>query len=103
MSILNSHSLGLGIALAIVSNVLFGTFYLYGVWLAPMTGTEVFVWRLVAMFVVMIAYLLASGQHGLVMADLKKIHQKNQWLIFFGTHTHHVKSALAFYVGTFEQ
>ncbi len=77
-----THSLGLGIALAIISNVLFGTFYLYGVWLAPMTGTEVFVWRLVAMFVVVVVYLLASGQHGLVMADLKKIHQKNQWLIF---------------------
>ncbi len=82
MSILNSRSLGIGVALAIISNVLFGTFYVYGAWLAPMTGTQVFVWRLLAMFAVVVVYLLASGQHTLVMNDLKAIHQKNQWLIF---------------------
>lgn len=82
MTLLTTRSLGLGVALAIISNVLFGTFYLYGSWLSPMTGTQVFVWRLMAMFVVMVVYLLVSNQHILVINDLKKIHQTKQWLIF---------------------
>ncbi len=80
---LTANSLIFGIILAIISNVLFSTFYLYSTWLAPMTGTQVFVWRLVCMFVVIVLYLLASGQLKGVLGDIKNLPDTKAklWLI----------------------
>lgn len=39
-----------GIILAVLSNSLFGVVYVYSHWLAPLTGTQVFLWRMVAMW-----------------------------------------------------
>lgn len=64
-------NLKLGISLAVSSNLLFGVFYLYSGWLAPMTGTQVFVWRLLTMCVVIWVYLLGSRQFGVVWRDLQ--------------------------------
>lgn len=75
-------NLKLGVTLAIVSNLLFSTFFWYSGWLAPMTGTQVFVWRLLTMFVVIMAYLLISRQLHIVLDDLKQIHAKKAWLTF---------------------
>lgn len=85
MSLVNpipQTNLKAGVVLAIISNLLFAVFFLYSGWLAPMTGTQVFVWRLLTMFVVIMAYLFVSGQFATIINDLKQIHQKKQWVIF---------------------
>ena len=38
-----------GLIAAALSNILFVVLFLYGIWMKPMTGTEVFAWRMVAM------------------------------------------------------
>ncbi len=38
-----------GLVAAVASNLLFSMLFLYGTWMHPMTGTEVFAWRMVAM------------------------------------------------------
>ena len=38
-----------GLVAALASNLLFSMLFLYGTWMYPMTGTEVFAWRMVAM------------------------------------------------------
>lgn len=78
-----NEQLALGVILAILSNILFGVFYLYGSWLSPMTGTQVFVWRLVMMFVVMVSYLLICHKLSAVFAELKTIDnlKARLWLI----------------------
>lgn len=62
-----------GIALAIASNLLFAVFYVYSDWLAPMTGTEVFVWRVLTMWCAIVFWLLASGQWQGIKDELKPI------------------------------
>lgn len=42
-------NLSKGLLAAVASNLLFSMLFLYGMWMRPMTGTEVFAWRMVAM------------------------------------------------------
>ena len=42
-------NLSKGLLVAITSNALFAMLFLYGVWMQPMSGTEIFAWRMVAM------------------------------------------------------
>ena len=42
-------NLSKGLLAAIASNLLFAMLFLYGVWMQPMSGTEIFAWRMVAM------------------------------------------------------
>jgi hypothetical protein len=42
-------NLSKGLLAAITSNALFAMLFLYGVWMQPMSGTEIFAWRMVAM------------------------------------------------------
>lgn len=60
----------IGVGLAILSNVLFAVLYVYGAWLAPLTGTQVFVWRIVMMCLVIVAFIVLTGQVHLVKSDL---------------------------------
>ncbi len=53
-----------GILAAILSNSLFGVLYLYSGWMAPMSGTDVFAWRMVAMLGGLWFLLFASRSHG---------------------------------------
>lgn len=46
-------NLSKGLLAAITSNVLFAMLFLYGVWMQPMGGTEIFAWRMVAMWSVL--------------------------------------------------
>lgn len=41
--------MGKGVLAAVCSNMLFAMLFLYGTWMRPMNGTEVFAWRMVAM------------------------------------------------------
>ena len=42
-------NLSKGLLAAITSNALFAMLFLYGIWMQPMSGTEIFAWRMVAM------------------------------------------------------
>lgn len=57
----SSHGLVWGLGLALLSNVLFAVLYLYSHWLAPLTGTQVFLWRMVAMWVGLWVLMLVTG------------------------------------------
>ncbi|MEK6220094.1 MAG: EamA family transporter RarD [Psychrobacter cryohalolentis] len=68
-----------GVALAVLSNVLFGVLYAYSSFLAPLSGTQVFIWRMLAMWAALIVYLLISGRLGLHMDKLKALCSVKQW------------------------
>tara|TARA_R100000935_G_scaffold49340_1_gene74591 strand:- start:1310 stop:2332 length:1023 start_codon:yes stop_codon:yes gene_type:complete len=67
------------VALAILSNVLFGVLYAYSSFLAPLSGTQVFIWRMLAMWAALIGYLLISGRLGFHIGKLKALGSVKQW------------------------
>ena len=69
----------MGVALAILSNLLFGVLYAYSSFLAPLSGTQVFIWRMLAMWAALIGYLLISGLLGLHLDKLKALRTVKQW------------------------
>ena len=73
------RTLILGVVLAILSNVLFGVLYAYSSFLAPLSGTQVFIWRMLAMWAALIGYLIISGRLGLHVGKLKAITGIKQW------------------------
>lgn len=73
------RTLILGVVLAILSNVLFGVLYAYSSFLAPLSGTQVFIWRMLAMWTVLIGYLFISGNFGLHIDKLKALRTVKQW------------------------
>lgn len=72
----------LGVILAVLSNLLFAVLYLYSGWLSPLTGTQVFFWRVVMMFVVIFGFIVATNQTVLIKSDLKAIMGIKNWLLF---------------------
>ncbi|MDO4427591.1 MAG: EamA family transporter RarD [Moraxella sp.] len=83
MQSVSHRTLGVGVFLALLSNLLFASFYPYSGWLAPLSGTDVFVWRVVLMCAVIFLYLLLSGQWSVILADLRSYAKKKQliWLV----------------------
>ncbi len=73
------RTLIMGVALAILSNLLFGVLYTYSSFLAPLSGTQVFIWRMLAMWAALIGYLLISGRLGLHLDKLKALRTVKQW------------------------
>lgn len=73
------RTLIVGVVLAILSNVLFGVLYAYSSFLAPLSGTQVFIWRMLAMWAVLIGYLFISGSFGLHINKLKALRTIKQW------------------------
>jgi len=72
------RTLIMGVALAILSNLLFGVLYAYSSFLTPLSGTQVFIWRMLAMWAALIGYLLISGRLGLHLDKLKAL-RTVQW------------------------
>lgn len=69
-----------GVGLAVLSNVLFGVIYLYSHWLSPLSGTQVFLWRMLAMWFGLFALMLMSN--GFVkLKTLLKDYSIKQWLL----------------------
>lgn len=68
-----------GVALAVISNVLFGVLYAYSSFLAPLSGTQVFIWRMLAMWAALVGFLLFSGQLGIHVNKLKALGSFKQW------------------------
>lgn len=53
-----------GIIAAVVSNILFGSLFMFGPWMRPMSGTDVFAWRIVGTFACALSImLLTSAKH----------------------------------------
>ena len=73
------RTLILGVVLAVLSNLLFGVLYAYSSFLAPLSGTQVFIWRMLAMWVALVGYLLVSGRLGLHIDKLKALGTVKQW------------------------
>lgn len=58
----NSNSLlKSGIFAALISNILFGVLYIYGSFMLPMSGSEIFAWRMIAMLFGLWFLLFISG------------------------------------------
>ncbi|WP_413189975.1 EamA family transporter RarD [Psychrobacter sp. AT9] len=74
------RTLMLGVALAVLSNLLFGVLYAYSSFLAPLSGTQVFIWRMLAMWAALIGYLLISGRLGVHIDKLKVLGTVKQWV-----------------------
>lgn len=60
VNFLNNNKILSDIILALLSNVLFAVLYLYSHWLSPLTGTQVFLWRMVAMWFGLLVIMLMS-------------------------------------------
>ncbi|MFA9486817.1 MULTISPECIES: EamA family transporter RarD [unclassified Moraxella] len=69
----------LGVVLAVFANVLFGVLYSYGQWLSPLSGTSVFLWRMVMILGCLLIFLVFSGQIKSVIGDLKAVHGVKAW------------------------
>lgn len=80
---LNAASpLTVGVSLAVLSNVLFGVLYAYGKWLAPLSGTQVFHWRMVMMWLCLALFLVMSGKMRSAIGELKALGSIKSWLYF---------------------
>ena len=73
------RTLIMGVALAILSNLLFGVLYTYSSFLAPLSGTQVFIWRMLAMWAALIGYLVISGRLSTHIDKLKSLGSAKQW------------------------
>ena len=73
------RTLMLGVAYAVLSNVLFGILYAYSSFLAPLSGTQVFIWRMIAMWVSLVGYLLLSGRLNVHLDKLRALNTVKQW------------------------
>lgn len=49
-NLMSKNMVVFGIGLAVLSNILFAVLYMYSNWLSPLSGTQVFLWRMVAMW-----------------------------------------------------
>lgn len=78
--LLTGNKLMIGVILAALSNVLFGVLYAYGKWMAPLTGTQVFFWRMVMMWLCMAAFLVMTGKMAQVKSDLQAIRGAKSWV-----------------------
>ncbi|WP_274571603.1 EamA family transporter RarD [Neisseria leonii] len=63
---------GQGVAAAVLSNILFGVIYLYSAWLKPLSGTDVFAWRMVVMLGGLWLLVFATGAWPQLKAFLRE-------------------------------
>ena len=74
------RTLMLGVSFAILSNILFGVLYAYSSFLTPLSGTQVFIWRMLSMWAVLVGYLLISGRLGMHIDKLRALRSVKQWV-----------------------
>lgn len=73
------RTLMLGVSFAILSNILFGVLYAYSSFLTPLSGTQVFIWRMLSMWAVLVGYLLISRRLGMHIDKLRALRSFKQW------------------------
>ena len=71
----------LGIALLLFSSVLFGVLYTYSHFLAPLSGTQVFLWRIIAMWTALVSVLMVSGRLGEHVTILRGLRTWRAWAL----------------------
>ena len=74
-----------GVILALVSNGLFGVLYLYSHWMAPLSGTQVFLWRMVAMWFGLFVLLAITRSFGQLNAFVRGLTKKHWALLLLPT------------------
>ncbi|MCP1659113.1 EamA family transporter RarD [Neisseria perflava] len=57
---MSAHRTAKGIAAAVSSNLLFAMLFLYSGWMQPMSGTDVFAWRMVAMVFALVGLMTVT-------------------------------------------
>ena len=70
-----------GVALSIVSSCLFAILYYYATLLAPLSGKEIFGWRMLLMLPCITAFLVLSGEWRHVNAVWQCLRRKPQMLV----------------------
>ncbi len=71
----------MGVSLAVLSNVLFGMIYGYGKLLHELSGTQIFLWRMLMMWLVLVVYLSITGRMADIRAELSAIKGVRGWLL----------------------
>ncbi len=79
-SLLKQNTIVIGVILAVLSNVLFGVLYAYGKWMAPLSGTQVFLWRMVMMWGCLALFLAMTGKMAEFRAEIGAIKGIKSWL-----------------------
>lgn len=74
------NNLMMGVVLAILSNVMFAMVYAYGKWLPALTGTNIFYWRMVMMWVCLVGLISLLGKWTFVLNGLKNAKGVKGWL-----------------------
>lgn len=70
-----------GVALAVLSNVLFGALYAYSSFLKPLSGTQVFIWRMLMMWAALVGFLLLTGKLKYHLNKLANLGGIKQWAL----------------------
>lgn len=70
-----------GVMLAVLSNLLFGVLYAYSSFLAPLSGTQVFIWRMLAMWAALMGFLTLSGRLGHHINKLRTLGSIKNWAL----------------------
>lgn len=66
-----------GALFAILSNVLFDVLYAYGKWLDPLSGSGVFLWRMVMAWLCLMGLLLATNTLNSTLREIASVVQQN--------------------------
>lgn len=74
-----------GIYAALISNILFALIYLYSAWMKPLSGTDVFAWRMLGMCAALWLILLLTRSTDRVFAVLRRVQRRRQWWLLLGT------------------
>lgn len=76
---LPKNTFALGVTLAILSNVMFAMVYAYGKWLPLLTGTAVFLWRMVMMWGCLVILISTLGKWEFVLGGLSRVKGVRGW------------------------
>lgn len=68
-----------GVLLAVLSNLLFGVLYFYSSLLQPLTGTQVFIWRMLSMWVALVGFVVIRGRLDYHLDILRNLKTVKQW------------------------
>lgn len=72
-----------GVVAVLTANVLFGVIYLYGSFMQPMLGTDVFAWRMVSMLVALTVLMFMLKAWPEAKKFITRMNEKPvQWLLF---------------------
>lgn len=75
-NLMSKNMVVFGIGLAVLSNILFAVLYMYSNWLSPLSGTQVFLWRMVAMWFGLAFIMLMTNGFAKLISFLQTLKSK---------------------------